>query len=176
MGCWGWFLIIMALSLFLSAPLPVQILIGAVVIAGVAAWLFGESAEAEAEAVRRSHLQNMHNLTGVQFEQLCAVIFQGLGYQTALTKQSNDGGIDLELHRDGRLVLVQCKRSAKPVGVKVVRELFGVSIHRGADKAIVCTNNVFTVEAERFAQGKRIELIDGGTLARLAADANVLGQ
>ena len=76
-----------------------------------------------------------------------------------------DGGIDLVLRRDGRRVLVQCKQwRRRRVPVNVVREMYGLLLHHGADEVQIATVGGFTRDAERFASGKPIRLIDGQTL------------
>lgn len=79
-----------------------------------------------------------------------------------------DGGIDLILRKKGEMVLVQCKHwEAEQVGVKIVRELYGVVAAEGATKGIVVTTGYFTRDAEIFAQGKPLLLIRGNELSRL---------
>ena len=79
-----------------------------------------------------------------------------------------DGGIDLILIKKGEMVLVQCKHwEAEQVGVKIVRELYGVVAAEGATKGIVVTTGYFTRDAEIFAQGKPLLLIRGNELSRL---------
>jgi restriction system protein len=51
------------------------------------------------------------------------------------------------------------------VGVKPVRELFGVMAAEKADRAIFITSGLYTDEALRFGEGKTIELLDGAQLA-----------
>lgn len=79
-----------------------------------------------------------------------------------------DGGVDLKLKNDGETTLVQCKqwRTAK-VGVKVVRELYGVMTAENADKCIIVTSGEFTAEAKDFVSGKPIELIEGHCLTAM---------
>lgn len=100
------------------------------------------------------------------FEDLIAEAFHQQGFKVAKTPAGADGGVDLEL-RDlsGERHLVQCKHwRATKVGVNVVRELFGVMAARGATGGYVVTAGRFTREAEQFAAGRNIELVDGETL------------
>jgi len=112
-------------------------------------------------------LDRLHLLSGVQFEQLCGQLFETIGYSVQHTPRSGDRGIDLELTKDDRLVLVQCKRQHATVGEPPVRDFFGVVTHRGADKGIFCTNGTFSTRAEQWASGTRIELLDGRELVKL---------
>lgn len=79
-----------------------------------------------------------------------------------------DGGVDLILKKDGNSLLVQCKQwKAWKVGVKVVRELYGVMMDGKADGAIVVTSGIFTQEARAFEEGKPIDLVERQQLAAL---------
>lgn len=109
------------------------------------------------------------------FEQLVGEAYRRQGYQMTETGQGGaDGGVDLLLRRDGRTTLVQCKHwRNQRVSVNVVREMYGLLAHHGADAVkIVCTG-VFTADAEAFARGKPIELVDGEALLRLVQGVQV---
>ncbi|MDO8963940.1 MAG: restriction endonuclease [Coriobacteriia bacterium] len=112
-------------------------------------------------------LDRLHLLSGQQFERLCGHLFEAIGYSVKHTPASGDRGIDLELTKEGRVVLVQCKRQQSSVGEPAVRDFFGVVTHRGADKGIFCTNGAFSARAENWAAGTRIELLDGAELVKL---------
>jgi restriction system protein len=102
-------------------------------------------------------------------EQLVGEAYRRQGYQITETGQGGaDGGVDVVLRRDGRTTLVQCKHwRSQRVSVSVVREMYGLLAHHGADAVkIVCTG-VFTADAVDFARGKPIELIDGAALLEL---------
>ncbi|WP_197714608.1 restriction endonuclease [Nitrosomonas supralitoralis] len=76
-----------------------------------------------------------------------------------------DGGIDWVLKKDDEIFLVQCKQwRAYKVSVTVVRELLGVMVTKGAAGGFVVTSGIFTSEAQSFAKGQNIELIDGSEL------------
>src|SRR5690606_29936877 len=69
--------------------------------------------------------------TWSEFEGLVAEFFRRQGYSVRESEPGPDGGIDLDLRRDGERHLVQCKNWSRPVGVKVVRELKGVMAQEG---------------------------------------------
>ena len=72
------------------------------------------------------------------------------------------------LKANGRTTVVQCKRWRNArVGVVLVRELYGVMTAEAADSCILVTSGTFTPEAEAFARGKPIELLDGSALLKL---------
>ncbi|MCC8473764.1 restriction endonuclease [Xanthomonas arboricola] len=101
-----------------------------------------------------------------QFELLVGEAFRRQGYSVEETGLGGaDGGIDLILRKDGRRTLVQCKQwKRQQVGVSVVREMFGLLAHHQAHAVKIVCIGTYTKDAERFAQGKPIELIGGEQL------------
>ena len=72
------------------------------------------------------------------------------------------------MRKDGKVTFVQCKHwKTNNVGVKVVRELYGVMKAKNADRGIVVTYGSFTQDACAFAKGKPLELVDGKQLLAL---------
>ncbi|WP_052772807.1 restriction endonuclease [Luteimonas sp. FCS-9] len=113
-------------------------------------------------------------LVGVRWdrlEHLLAAYYREAGYHvehvgTGATADRFDGGVDLELRRDGRLLLVQVKHwNAYKVPHNDVHQLIGVMVNARADGAIVVTSGEFTRAAiEAAARNDRIQLIDGDEL------------
>lgn len=114
----------------------------------------------------RAGLESIAALGWRDFERLVGEAFRRRGYSVEETGLGGaDGGIDLILRRDGRRILVQCKQWRRQrVPVNVVREMYGLMAHHRADEVRIAALGGFTPDAERFAKGKRIELIDGSTL------------
>jgi restriction system protein len=82
-----------------------------------------------------------------------------------------DGGVDLVLKKDGDKNLVQCNHwKTDKVGVKVVRELYGVVAAEVATGGIVISSGTFTQEAIDFARDKPLELYGGSELLNLIAE------
>jgi restriction system protein len=104
-----------------------------------------------------------------EFEQLTSEYFRRRGFSVADTGGGGaDGGRDLVLRKGADKYLVQCKQwRASKVGVEIVRELLGVMTADGAVGGFVVSSGEFTSEARRFADGRNIELINGGTLKAL---------
>jgi restriction system protein len=87
-----------------------------------------------------------------------------------------DGGIDLRLRKNGQMTFVQCKHwKSKSVGVKIVRELYGVMTAAKVDNGILATFGNFTQEAKNFAKGKPIHLIAGNQLVKLISEVQKSG-
>jgi restriction system protein len=109
---------------------------------------------------------------------MVAYIFDRFGFQVELTKKSRDGGRDIIALRTDELgiplrYLIECKRYAKdrPVGVGIVRSLFGVQQAEGANKSLIVTTSSFSADARRFAGMQNttailMSLVDFGALKR----------
>lgn len=65
---------------------------------------------------------------------------------------------------------------AQKVGVKVVRELYGVQMSRGSAGSIMVTNGRFTEESRKFASDNIMEVIDGRKLERMIAEVQRSGR
>jgi len=115
---------------------------------------------------RQTSIDSLRQMSWRQFEQLAGEAFRRQGYAVEETGLGGaDGGIDLILRKDGKTTLVQCKQWQNwQVGVKVVREMYGLLMHHQAAAVKIVALGDYTSEARRFAQGKPIELIHGGEL------------
>ena len=110
-----------------------------------------------------------------EFEMLVGEAFRLQGYSVTETGGDGrpDGGIDLVLRKGGQeKFFVQCKQwKAFSVGVGVVRELYGVMAAHGATGGFVVTSGRFTNDAEAFAEGRNVTLIEGDGLGRMIRSA-----
>jgi Restriction endonuclease len=107
----------------------------------------------------KGQAQFWRSLDGIAFEKELANLYRALGYEASLTTWSGDDGVDIQLRKDGKSIVVQCKAHNKPVGSPTVRELFGSLHHFKADEAILACTGGFTSSAINFAKGKPIKLI-----------------
>lgn len=152
-------------SMFLQYLIPFACLIGAI------ASIVGRAKRKKLLVDVKSATQPARTIDGLswqQFEQLIGEAFRKQGYSITETGgKGADGGIDLVLRKGGERYLVQCKhwRSLK-VGVPVIREFFGAMAVEGAAGGFVVTSGQFTGEAQAFAEGRNIKLIDGAALKR----------
>lgn len=120
--------------------------------------------------VRQSiNIRWLNGLSWQGFEKAVADVYRQLGYKVEIIGGGGaDGGIDLRLVRHGEITLVQCKKwRVFKVGVQPVRELYGVLAHENAHRCILITSGTYTDEALRFAEGKRMELVDGAQFATM---------
>jgi len=108
-----------------------------------------------------------------RFEELCSAYFNAKGYDAKVTQQGADGGIDIQLFKASYSAtkvfgIVQCKAwNSYRVGVKPIRELYGVMAAESAPLAIFITSGLYTKEAEEFSKGKHLKLITGDLLLEL---------
>lgn len=130
-----------------------------------------------AEAFRDQYnaaYENINSLSGVEFEMVCKKLLENMGFAVETTKASGDGGIDLIAYNSQPLLsgkyIIQCKRYTGSVGEPIIRDLYGVVTSERANKGILMTSGVFTKQAQIFADGKPIELIDGVKMRELLQD------
>ncbi len=114
-------------------------------------------------------LEAIRAISWRQFEQLVGEAYRQRGYTVSETGGGGaDGGVDLKLHRRGETTLIQCKQwKTRQVGVDKVRELYGVMMAERADRGILVSSGFFTRDAQAFASGKPLELVDGPALLKL---------
>jgi hypothetical protein len=108
--------------------------------------------------------QVLRSLEWKRFETVCAEYFRMIGYEPRETRIGADGGVDIWVYKTGSQKptgIVQCKAWSNKVGVKPVRELFGVMAAEGIANGKFMTAGEFTSEALQFAEGKKLQLISG---------------
>jgi restriction system protein len=93
-------------------------------------------------------------MTGREFEEFLARLFEQMGYSDIRMTPANDQGGDLVcVSPIGTSTVVQAKRWKGPVGNGAVQEVLGAMRHYGCDEGIVVTNSTFTSAATRLAAG-----------------------
>ena len=111
-------------------------------------------------------LEELRALTPNQFEEYITDLFRRLGYITQKIGGRNDGGIDVIATKNGVKHYIQCKKYInRKVSIGDVRNFYGAMADKlNNAKGFFITTNIFTLEAEKFAEGKPLELIDGNKL------------
>lgn len=142
--------------------LPAAFLIGA----GISAWRNANAEQLLALAKESPTSAGLADFSWQEFERLVGQAFRERGFDVVESGGGGaDGGIDLVMRMGKDKYYVQCKHwKAKAVGVAPVRELFGVMKAHGAVGGFVVASGPFTEEAENFARGRAIELIDAVSL------------
>lgn len=116
-------------------------------------------------------------VTWDRLEHLLADYYRGVGYVvehlgTGGTNSRFDGGVDLRLQREGRVVLVQVKHwNAYQVPHNEVHQLIGLMVNARADAAILVTSGEFTKAAiEAATRNGLVQLIDGDELRAMLGE------
>jgi hypothetical protein len=120
----------------------------------------------------------LQSLDGFEFEKLCAIIFERLGYgQVEDVPDTGDEGRDLIIHAaDGTKVVVECKHHYNgTIGRPVVQKLHSAAHTEGAVKGILVTTGKFSAEAIAHARKVHptIELVDLNLLRDMAERARI---
>lgn len=112
------------------------------------------------EFLKRSNANWWRELDPFAFEEEVANWFRGKNYTATVTKKSGDGGYDIVLYKDGKKYYVQCKHYNTQVGVKLVREFYGVLVaDRVEEGFMVILDKGYTKDAQDFLNGKNIRTI-----------------
>jgi restriction system protein len=120
-----------------------------------------------------SNKSSLNKMSWLEFEQLTHEIFRQRGYWVTETPVGADGGIDLVLEKNGEKTFVQCKQwKVQKVGVKVIRELYGVMTAANVKSGIVITSGEYTPDAKDFARKSNIVLINGDDLFEMIRSVN----
>jgi restriction endonuclease Mrr len=109
-------------------------------------------------------LDELRRLKPKDFENHIAYIFKEMGYKVRRTGKSGDAGIDIEASKDGKLVVVQCKRYAETnrVGSPEIRNFIGAITIQSADHGYFVTTSSFTRSARIQANHiDNVTLVDG---------------
>jgi len=108
-----------------------------------------------------------------RFEAVCERLFAQAGFETRAQSHGADGGVDIWLHSKnatGPAAIVQCKHwNGRQVGVKEMREFFGVMASHQLKRGTYATTSTFTADAARFARDNGINALDADRLLALIA-------
>jgi restriction system protein len=108
--------------------------------------------------------RSVFDLPPRRFEELIAELLSDLGYEVELTPATRDGGKDILAYMTaphGRvLCLVEAKRYRhdRPVGVELVRQLYGTLVDADASCAMMVTTSSFSPDARSFQQKHQYKL------------------
>jgi len=148
------------------APLFGGLILFVAGISAFIAWRKGQLLE------RQTGIGSLRKISWQKFEELVGEAYRRKGYTVTETGGGGaDGGVDLVLKKNGEKLLVQCKHwKMEKVGVKVIRELFGVVTAEGATGGVIISSGRFSQEARDFSRGKPLELLGGSQLLNLISE------
>jgi predicted AAA+ superfamily ATPase len=110
--------------------------------------------------LNRVHLNPdlLYEISPRGFEELVAELLSAEGFEVNLTQATRDGGKDIFIAHNNLigdfLYYIECKHYAKtnPVGVNLVRELYGTISHDRATAGMLITTSYFSPDAIEFVQ------------------------
>ncbi len=150
---------------------PVVILL-ACVIALIGVWFYYFvylKEQARREALVQLSVDQVDEMTGVEFENYVEALLRRDGYKTETTSTSGDYGVDLVAIKDKQRIAIQCKRYTKSIDQKAVREVYAGMTKYQCSFGVVITNRHFTKHAVELADSTNCILIDREKLALLAS-------
>jgi restriction system protein len=121
----------------------------------------------------------LDSISWEHFELLMAEIFRRKGYAVEITSGLGaDGGKDFMLRKDGKVSLVQCKKLAidNRVTATKMRDFFGLITAEAASTGFFVTTGYFSADAEKFASGKPIELVERADVELLIREVSLSGE
>lgn len=108
-----------------------------------------------------------------RFEAVCELLFSQAGFTARTQSHGADGGVDIWLysaHAQGPATIAQCKHwTTRQVGVKEMREFFGVMTSHQLKRGTYATTSTYTPDAMAFAKANKINALDGAGILRLIA-------
>jgi restriction system protein len=117
--------------------------------------------------------KKLKKISWQDFERLCMEIFAKDGWQVKGNESKGaDGGVDIWMQKrelfSNKKAIVQCKRYENIyVGIKIVREMYGLMYEYEVDEVYIVTTSFFTKECYKFVKDKNIVLIDKVKLLEL---------
>ncbi|NGM71109.1 restriction endonuclease [Natronolimnobius sp. AArcel1] len=117
----------------------------------------------------------LQQLDGHEFEHFVADLWSRRGWDTEVTSQSSDKGIDVVARKTfpyPKKLLIQAKRYAETNAVSgpELQTYASLKQRENVDEVVVVTTSGFTNQAETIADDFNIKLVDGETLERLVRE------
>lgn len=118
----------------------------------------------------RKSLSDLKALSWGEFREYVMGFFQELGYTLKSETDVQAEGADLKVQRDGRVLMVRCKKYyVKKVSLLMLNEFYdAMSKEPSLEKGYFITTGSFSHEARKFASDKPLVLIDGDKLMDFA--------
>ena len=119
---------------------------------------------------RRHELANVaetDSLSGREFERWLEDFFQKLGFHVERTSYQGDFGADLIVTWNGIRTAVQAKSGHFNAGVSAVQQVAAARAFYACERAMVVTNQYFTVQAIVLAEANDVVMRSRDDLARM---------
>ena len=98
-------------------------------------------------------------MSPLDYERFCASRLESVGWKCELTRASGDQGADVIARKNGRVLVLQCKKYGSSVGNGAVQEVVAAKGHLHGDYAAVVSNAEFTRSAIDLASSTRTLLL-----------------
>ena len=112
-----------------------------------------------------------------EFEILIGTLYESLGYDTKVTSETADMGIDVWAIDDGKRVAIQVKhyQRGNTVGRETLQKLSSTLAKGDADRVVVVTTSTFTRTAKEWSEafGPEVELVNGNDLVDMLNNSDV---
>lgn len=108
----------------------------------------------------------LKSLEWKRYEEVCMEYLRIKNCHANVTCIGADGGIDIKIADSAGTVFAvgQCKAWNRPIGVSLIRELYGVMAADRVKHGIFLTTSEYSKDAIEFAKGKNLLLIDSDEL------------
>lgn len=118
-----------------------------------------QTASSSATESRASLEETIDHMSGYEFEQFLARLFEKKGYTARVTRGSGDYGIDVIIENGIVKIGIQAKcYNSGNVGNDAVQQALSGCLYYGLDKAMVITNSYFTAAAIQQAKSSKVTL------------------
>lgn len=124
----------------------------------IATELIEKPAQVECERIEQSSKYD-DAISPLDYERYCSARLASAGWGCSLTKGSGDQGVDIIAKKDGRILVVQCKKYSGTVGNGAVQEVISAKKFFHADYAAVVTNATYTKSAIELASVASVLLL-----------------
>lgn len=120
----------------------------------------------------------LQSLEWKRYEEVCMEYLRIKNCAADVTCTGADGGIDIKIaDKNGNMLAIgQCKAWNKPIGVSLIRELYGVKASEQIKHGIFLTTSIYSQEAIEFAKNKALLLIDGDVFVKLINDLDEINK
>jgi HJR/Mrr/RecB family endonuclease len=109
-------------------------------------------------------------MSGIEFERYVANLLPRQGYNHIQLTEHYDLGLDIIAEKEDELWGIQVKCYSGPVKIAAIRQVVAALKHYGCDRAMVVTNNSFSLPAQNLAKSNNCLLVDRQQLTRWAKD------
>ena len=120
----------------------------------------------------------MQDMDPYEFEHLVADVWEFQGYETRVSRESNDRGVDVVAYKETpypEKVVIQAKRygDSNTVGSPEVQQYASLLPQEDADAVVIVTSGSFTQQARDVSHQLNVKLIDGADLCGLIAEHGI---